>query len=103
MPDILPELVRLASLSNVRVWFSCDRETGLPAAVSNVRTCWLQVEDEEPPAPEPGQMAIDLVFRTKREGREPATRIGLAMVCPTYNGTDGGEGTTCEECRFCFR
>lgn len=106
VPAILPELVRLASLSNVRAWFSCDRDTGLPDAVPNVRACWLQIEDEEPPAPAPGQMAIDaesVAFRTKREGREPAKRIGLATVCPTYNGLPAAAGVTCETCRFCFR
>jgi len=106
VPAILPELVRLASLPNAHVHFSCDRDTGLPAAVPNVRACWLQIEDELPPTPEPGQMAIDaesVAFRTKREGREPATRIGLAMVCPTYNGLPAAAGVTCETCRFCFK
>jgi hypothetical protein len=103
--EILPELVRLASLPNVRVWFSCDQDTGLPDAVPNIRACWLQVEDEVPPTPEPGKMAIDhesVAFRTKREGREPATRIGLALCCPTYNGLPQAAGVTCETCKFCF-
>jgi SAM-dependent methyltransferase len=103
VPTILPELVRLASRSNMRAWFSCDRDSGLPAAAPNVRACWLQIEDEEPPAPEPGQMAIDLVFRTKRKGRNPATRIGLATLCPTYSGLDAAADVTCETCRICFR
>jgi hypothetical protein len=100
---ILPELVRLASLPNVRLWFSCDRDTGLPAAVPNVRACWLQIEDEEPPAPEPGQMALDLVFRTKRKDRKPAKRIGLITLCPTYSGLDTAPDVTCETCHLCFR
>jgi hypothetical protein len=106
VPDILPELVRLATLPNVEVWFSCDRDTGLPDAVPNVRACWLQVEDELPPTPEPGQMALDgntVAFRTKREGREPATRLGLSVLCPTYNGLPAGADKTCETCRFCFK
>jgi hypothetical protein len=103
MPDILPELVRLASLSNVRVWFSCDRDTGLPAAVPNVQAWWLQIEDEEPPVAEPGQMAIPRAFRTKRKDRKPANRIGLAMICPTYTGLKADAHVTCETCRICFR
>jgi hypothetical protein len=102
VPEIMPQLERLASLPNVYVWFSCDKDSGLPAAVPNVRACWLQTEQEEPPTAGPGQLPVELVFRTRLEGRQPVKRIGLALVCPAYNGTAGGEGTTCEQCRFCF-
>src|SRR5262249_6722553 len=101
--EILPELARLASLPNVNVWFSCDKDSGLAPAVPGARACWLQAEYEDPPTAGHGQLPMLLVFRTHLPGREPVTWIGSALVCPAYNGTDGGEGTTCEECRFCFR
>jgi hypothetical protein len=102
VPDILSELRRLAELPNFYLWFSCDRDTGLPPAVSRVRACWLQMEDETPPVPGVGEAGVELIFPVKWKDRTPAKRIGLALVCPNYNGTAAGAETTCERCGECW-
>src|SRR5262249_9457870 len=64
---ILPVLVRMARRKNCRVWFSCDRDTGVPSRVPRrVRLAWLMTsEDDLPPR-------ADLVFRIRRLRRTPA-------------------------------
>jgi hypothetical protein len=110
VPVLLDELERLAELPNVELWFSCDRDTGLPPLVRRVRTCWLQVDDEMPPRPGPGQAPAELVFRAKRPGRNNRDkRIPLSMAdrlaapgsvlsCPNYT-----TGINCQDCGFCWR
>ncbi len=102
VPPILSELKYLAALPNVHLWFSCDRDTGLPPLVRRVRACWLQIEEELPPTPRPGQTEVELVFRTKRPGRTVQKRIELALICPTYSGTPKGADSTCERCGVCW-
>jgi hypothetical protein len=102
VPAILDELRRLADLPNFSLWFSADRDTGLPPQVGRVRACWLRVRDELPPAPAAGQTGVGLVFPAKVRGRVPLKLAGGALVCPNYNGTPQGAATTCDACRFCF-
>jgi hypothetical protein len=95
-PGLLPELERLAALSNFWLWLSADRQTKLPPRVPDARgVAWMYVAGENPELSKD-----DLVFPIKDEERLPVKRIGLAMVCPHYNGTP--EPPTCEGCRFCF-
>jgi hypothetical protein len=44
----------------------------------------------------------DLVFRTRRLRQAPARPVGLALVCPTENGTQRAADVTCTCCRRCF-
>jgi hypothetical protein len=97
LPYLLTELVKLAALPNFFLWFSADCSTGLPPQVPRVRTAWLQAEAEAAP-----QTGAELVFRTRRDGREPTKRIGLALVCPVENGFANATDVTCQRCRFCF-
>ena len=97
IPAILPVLEEMASLPNVRAWFSCDRDTGIPPCLpANVRLAWLMTRPEDVPP------RADLVFRTVGLRRRVQKRIGLALVCPTENGITGHR-TDCERCRVCWR
>lgn len=91
---IEPVLREMATLDNVRLWYSADSETGIPPMTEGVRIAWLQDQGD-------GAMeTVDLVFRVRRLRREPARRIGLSLVCPVENGSD--RKTDCGTCRHCW-
>jgi hypothetical protein len=95
-PDIAEALAELARCKNVRLWYSCDRDTGIPDRLPRrVRLAWMQAQaDELPPR-------ADLVFRVQRLRKRVAKRIGLALVCPVENGATGHR-TDCGRCRLCI-
>ena len=105
VPELLVGLTALAKLPNFRLWFSADRDTGMPPEVEGVRVCLLRDGDEPFPDPE-GR--VDLVFPTRRKGRSPAKRLALplapepALICPAYQGTAATAHVTCEDCRLCL-
>lgn len=99
-------LLRMAKLPNVRVWFSADRDTGMPARKlipAGVRVAYLQLAAADvPPA------GCDLVFRASRLRRIPAASVpdlaGRAVpVCPTETGLSGSDKVTCGTCGACWR
>jgi hypothetical protein len=94
--DMTGPLAELARCRNVRLWYSCDRDTGIPARVPRrVRLAWMMTStDDLPPR-------ADLVFRVHRLRRKPLKRIGLALVCPVENGATGHQ-TDCGRCRLCL-
>ena len=71
--EVLAELIGLARLPNVFLWFSEDRDTGRPPAVPRVRRAYLLADGEA----EDGVPAdADLVFRVplpRRPGRPTRT------------------------------
>jgi Gene product 88 len=88
----------LAPLCNLRLWYSADRDTGMPEDLPpGVRVAWLQ-DDDQHPVPD----GVDLVFRVHRLRRRPAKRIGLTLVCPTENGSTGNK-TDCGRCGHCWK
>ena len=97
VPAIHPVLCQMALLPNVRAWFSCDRDTGVPEQVpAGVRLAWLMTRpDDLPPR-------ADLIFRTLPLRRRVLKRVGLALVCPVENGVTGHR-TDCERCGVCWR
>jgi hypothetical protein len=97
VPAIHPVLCQMALLPNVRAWFSCDHDTGVPEQVpAGVRLAWLMTTaDDLPPR-------ADLVFRTLPLRRRVLKRIGLTLVCPVENGVTGHR-TDCERCGVCWR
>lgn len=96
-PSLVPALEKLARLDNVRLWFSCDAETGLPADIpSGVRVAYLQTDRHEHPAG-------DLVFRVRPLRGEPTSRSPLTVVCPTEVAIPRNSGVTCTNCRLCHR
>lgn len=96
VPEMEAALKELAKLRNVRLWYSCDKDTGTPVRVpKRVRLAWMQTSADETPD------RADLVFRVRRLRRKVVKRIGLAMVCPVENGATGHK-TDCGRCRVCI-
>ena len=94
--DIAEALAELSRCRNVRLWYSCDCDTGIPARVPRrVRLAWMQTSaDDLPPR-------ADLVFRVHRLRKTVAKRVALAVVCPVENGATGHR-TDCGRCRLCI-
>lgn len=97
LPEFRRPLRELASVPNVQLWYSCDRDTGLPARKPrSVRIAWMQsAADDLPPR-------SDLVFRVHKLRQTVVKRVGLALVCPVENGATGGR-TDCGRCGVCWR
>jgi hypothetical protein len=95
---ILPVLEEMAQLSNCRVWYSCDSETGMPPYLPpRVRVAWLMTTvQEQPPT------GVHLVFRTRGLRRQPASHINGARVCPAEDGLPRTQQVTCDQCGICW-
>jgi hypothetical protein len=103
VPAISRVLRRMATLANVRAWFSCDRGTGLPRRLPpGVRLAWLMTAPDDLP------LRADLVFRVHRLRSEVRKWLpwqsgaGRALVCPTENGATGPR-TACDRCAVCWK
>jgi hypothetical protein len=97
VPEIAPILVQMARLRNVRLWFSADRETGLPGSVPRgVRVAWLQDGQGQP---EPA----DLVFVVRRLRQAASLRLELPLVCPHETPQGRQAEVTCSTCGRCWR
>jgi hypothetical protein len=96
--SIRPVLERMAELDNCRVWYSCDRETGVPVVVPpRVRLAWLATCPEDlPPA------GTHLVFRTVGLRGQPVSHMGGVRVCPAEDGLPRQEPVTCDRCGICW-
>jgi hypothetical protein len=96
VPSVRRVLLQMSRLSNVRAWFSCDRDTGIPRRVpAGVRLAWLMTTPEDLPP------RADLVFRTLPLRRSVQKRVGLTLVCQTENGATGHR-TDCSLCGVCW-
>src|SRR5262249_47399690 len=94
--DLAEALAELSRCRNVRRWYSCDHDTGIPADVPRrVKLAWMQTSaDDLPPR-------ADLVFRVHKLRKTVAKRVSLALVCPVENGATGHR-TDCGRCRLCI-
>ena len=92
-PEIAPVLRRLAREPNVRLWYSCDRQTGEPRGHGVPRAWMMENDSDLPPFP------VDLVFRDKRG--TVLYRVDHTPVCSYDNGSK--VPTTCSECQLCFK
>ena len=99
VPEIKAVVDELAALPNVRVWYSADRDTGLPPDVpAGVRVAWLMTaEGDDPPA------GADLVFWVARLRRSPAADVAGVRVCPAEDGLARPRVPTCDHCGVCWR
>jgi len=95
--DLLPELRRLALLPNMQLWFSFDRQTGVPPGIEGVKTAWLADNDGEFPP-----IRADLAFRATRDCKSVPLRVlSGSTVCPHENGLPDMP-STCVACRICL-
>lgn len=93
----LGRLLEFASEPNVRLWFSCDSETGAPPRSRKVRRAYMATSDYDSPS-----FLVDLVFRTNTGTelkRDPRTSV---LVCPVEQGLSGSHDLQCSSCRLCF-
>lgn len=98
IPGIKRVIDQMAELPNVRIWFSCDRDTGFPEQVpAQVKLCWLMTHPEDAP-PRP----VDLVFRIQRLRKLPLATVNDSRVCPDENGKAYAIAPHCESCGFCW-
>jgi len=97
MHDMEDSLKELASLPNMELLLSVDRDTGYPdkAIWTDFRTAFMMVDDGDIPLVEPD---THIVFRDARHAILKQANGNL--VCPTENGISK---TTCEKCRWCFK
>lgn len=92
--SIVPALEELASCRAMRLWYSADEATGVPAAMPpTVRTAFLQTSADPPP------QGVDLVFRPARLRQLPAS----SLVCDHETPVGKQSGVTCGSCTRCFR
>lgn len=101
-PAIRRSLAKLARAPNLTLYYSCDRDTGLPVNLpAGVRTAWLQVEEDDLPA-----APVDLVFRSRNirsiVAKTVATPGKKSMVCPTETGLPDAHDHHCSTCQVCF-
>ncbi len=89
---MLQAFTTLAALPNVRLWYSCDKNTGEPPLTSHVMRCYLQGNDEDIP-----NYDVDLFFRNSR--KSIVKRVKGKIVCPVENGATS---TTCSACKLCY-
>jgi hypothetical protein len=93
VPAIAEVLEQMAALKNTRIWYSIDRQTGVPERVPvGVRLAYLQVEHGEQPE------VLDLLFVVRRLRRE-ARRVSLSLLCPH----EADKAESCGACQKCFR
>lgn len=97
VPEMLPDLLALGALPNMRLWWSIDRETGPAPYSPHIRTAYMAINDvDASTAPND----CDLVFRSKRN--TPMKKANGVLVCPAENGVKGTLRHTCSTCRFCW-
>lgn len=103
--DIRGVLKKMARLPNLHLWYSVDKDTGIPGRLPRgVRTAWLMTREVDVPA-----KRVDLVFlsRKLRKPLVPSADIEcsdsrLSPICPTETGLPGAHEVTCASCRKCF-
>jgi hypothetical protein len=112
LPALLPALLELAALPNVRLWASVDRDNAaayvaypaarvLPAAILLTAPADVAIIGAMPP-----KVRV-LVFRTAGLRWTFAPRLGGRLVCPEQNGhpaypADPERKPGCATCRWCY-
>jgi len=97
MSDMEDSLKELASLPNMELLLSVDRDTGYPnkSIWTDFRTAFMMVDDNDMYLIEPD---THIVFRDNRH--DILKQVNGNLVCPTENGISK---TTCEKCKWCFK
>jgi len=94
---ILKQLLQFRRLTNVRLWFSIDKETGLPKRkYKRIRLAYMQVGTDDVP-----KSSCDLVFRDYSLRKIEAKKVNGVFVCPPENAVN--HDMTCTQCGYCWR
>lgn len=102
VPELLPILDRMSKLPNMRLWHSCDKDTGIPPRRKLCPRAYLSSSDADFP-----KYKVDLIFRNDRRVKQ--VTLGGVMVCPAErlrskrrpDGTKPNK-VTCAQCQICF-
>ena len=95
IPSILEQIEVLATLPNVRMFYSFDRETSLPIHIPDmVRTAYMMVDEHDVPTP-----WTDLVFHDYPLRKEARKYESGVLVCPAENGITHVQ---CDKCKLCW-
>jgi hypothetical protein len=104
VPKLQASLEQLASLPNFKLWWSVDREMGLPGNIAippGVRIAYLQVAKDDIP-----ETPVDLVFRTHalRKIKESSIKTPgqRSEVCAAETGLKNADSVHCADCRVCI-
>jgi len=97
MDDMVEPLKELATLTNMTLLLSVDRDTGYPDTTiwPDFRTAFMMVTDDDANLVQPD---THVVFRDNRH--VILKQVNGNLVCPTENGITN---TTCEKCKWCFK
>lgn len=94
-PAVAAVLSEIAREPNIEVWYSCDRETGIPQPPPRARTAYMLSSPDDTP-----QTPVDLVFRTDHLRHTVQKYVAGSLVCPVENGVS--KAVQCTTCRICF-
>ena len=97
MHDMVDSLKELASLPNMELLLSVDRDTGYPDKTvwPDFRTAFMMVDDTDKVLIEPD---THVVFRDNRH--DILKQVNANLVCPSENGISK---VTCDKCKWCFK
>ena len=96
IPEFSEILEKMAGLSNFKLWYSIDDDTGMPDLIPpGVRLAYMQVDTDR-------MENADLVFRIQRLRKEKP-RFRLPMICPDETPRGRSRETNCGFCQHCFR
>lgn len=107
LPRFRGVLRAMARLTNVRLWYSCDKDTGVPTrrdTPKRVKLAYMQIAEDDLP------LRGDLVFRVHHLRKKPAKTVPAVRpgersvpICPTETALPGHETVTCSSCKKCWR
>lgn len=94
---IFPNIKTISLMPNMKLWLSCDAETGYaPAVPLGARIAWMQTEPWE------DVEKADLLFLDKPVQKERLPLPIAQNVCPTDIPEGKQKGVICATCRTCF-
>lgn len=98
LPEMAESIEGLASERNFHMWYSLDKETGVPAKKPRgVRYAYMVVSDEEEGLIPKG---MDLIFRVREDSAKKWMKG--ALVCPYEQKVERKTPMSCEVCKICF-
>lgn len=95
--EMLPGLTTLARQPNMRLWLSCDRDTGCPPDIGQTGNAYLSLDDTDWPS-----YPVELVLRNRVRSVVRKTTNG-SPVCPRETGLPKAKQVTCTSCRYCLK
>lgn len=95
---IYPILKAMSQLPNMRLWFSCDSQTGYPDEIpEGVKLAYMQTDYSEE------SDDADLVFLDHPLRKQSIPLTVLSKVCPAETPEGKTRGTSCATCAVCWK